>query len=160
MPAEHALLGLLAISESGSGHGYDLARRFDHGEPLGDVIRLEPGMVYHHLKKLERAGWVTAVADPAAGRPARRTFALSSTGRQELERWLAEPVGRTREIRLEFLIKLYFALILDPELALRLVDEQRTMFRRLVDSLSDRSRRSQRRGRRQRARAVVWRHGA
>jgi DNA-binding PadR family transcriptional regulator len=138
MPAEHALLGLLAASASGSGHGYDLARHFGPGAPLGNVLRLEPGMVYHHLKKLERLGWVAALADTTAGRPSRRVFALTDAGRDELDRWLAEPVAHTREIRLEFLAKLYFALLLDPRLALRLIDDQRDMCRRILDSLADR----------------------
>lgn len=141
MPAEHALLGVLATRESGSGHGYDLARHFGPEAPLGSVIRLEPGMVYHHLKKLERLGWVAVHPDTAPGRPARRPFALSPAGREELGRWLAEPVARTREIRLEFLVKLYFALVLDPALAVRLVDEQREICARLVESLSGRLRR-------------------
>jgi DNA-binding PadR family transcriptional regulator len=137
MPAEHALLGLLATSEDGAGHGYDLARRFGPDAPLGSVIRLEPGMVYHHLKKLERLGWVSMQADAAKGRPSRRVFALSPAGRTELGRWLSEPVAHTREIRLEFLVKLFFALLLDPQLAVRLVAEQRELCARLIDSLSD-----------------------
>ena len=67
MAAEHAILGLLALSESGMGHGYDLARQFSPEAPLGNVVRLEPGMVYHHLKKLERLGWVSAVPEIGTG---------------------------------------------------------------------------------------------
>ena len=140
MAAEHAILGLLALSESGIGHGYELARQFSPEAPLGNVVRLEPGMVYHHLKKLKRLGWVTAVPEAATGRSARRLFALSSSGRTELRRWLAEPVAHTREIRLDFLVKLYLALLLDPALAVRLVDEQRQQCARLVESLSNRLR--------------------
>jgi PadR family transcriptional regulator, regulatory protein AphA len=140
MAAEHAILGLLALSEFGTGHGYDLARQFSPEAPLGDVVRLEPGMVYHHLKKLERLGWVSAVAEAEPGRPVRRLFAISSSGRAALERWLSEPVARTREIRLDFLVKLYLALLLDPALAVRLVDEQRDLCARLVESLSNRLR--------------------
>jgi PadR family transcriptional regulator, regulatory protein AphA len=143
MAAEHAILGLLALSESGTGHGYDLARQFSPEAPLGNVVRLEPGMVYHHLKKLERLGWVTAVPETGPGRTARRLFALSSTGRSELRRWLSEPVARTREIRLDFLVKLYLALLLDPALAVRLIDEQRHLCARLVESLSNRLRTAQ-----------------
>ena len=143
MAAEHAILGLLALSESGIGHGYDLARQFSPEAPLGNVVRLEPGMVYHHLKKLERLGWVTVVPETRSGRSARRLFAMSSSGRAELRRWLAEPVARTREIRLDFLVKLYLALLLDPALAVRLVDEQRQLCARLVESLSSRLRRAQ-----------------
>ena len=138
MAAEHAILGLLALRDSGTGHGYDLARQFSPEAPLGNVVRLEPGMVYHHLKKLERLGWVSAVPDAEPGRPARRLFALSSSGRAELGRWLSEPVTHTREIRLDFLVKLYLALLLDPTLAVRLVDEQRDRCARLVESLANR----------------------
>src|SRR5918994_3107584 len=105
MAAEHAILGLLALSDSGMGHGYNLARQFSPEAPLGNVVRLEPGMVYHHLKKLERLGWVTVVPETGSGRSARRLLAMSSSGRAELRRWLAEPVARTREIRLDFLVK-------------------------------------------------------
>jgi PadR family transcriptional regulator, regulatory protein AphA len=138
MAAEHAILGLLALRDSGTGHGYDLARQFSPEAPLGNVVRLEPGMVYHHLKKLERLGWVSAVPEVEPGRPARRLFALTSSGRAELGRWLSEPVAHTREIRLDFLVKLYLALLLDPTLAVRLVDEQRDRCARLVESLANR----------------------
>jgi PadR family transcriptional regulator, regulatory protein AphA len=138
MAAEHAILGLLALRDSGTGHGYDLARQFSPEAPLGNVVRLEPGMVYHHLKKLERLGWVSAVPEVEPGRPARRLFALTSSGRAELGRWLSEPVAHTREIRLDFLVKLYLALLLDPTLAVRLVDEQRDRCARLVKSLANR----------------------
>ena len=138
MAAEHAILGLLALRDSGTGHGYDLARQFSPEAPLGNVVRLEPGMVYHHLKKLERLGWVSAVPEVEPGRPARRLFALTSSGRAELGRWLSEPVAPTREIRLDFLVKLYLTLLLDPTLAVRLVDEQRDRCARLVESLANR----------------------
>lgn len=137
MPAEHALLGLLAMRAGETGHGYELARGFGPDAPLGNVIRLEPGMVYHHLKKLERLGWVTVAADASPERPARRPFALSPTGRGELRRWLTEPVAHTREIRLDFLVKLYLTLVLEPALALRLIDEQRDICGRLIDALAE-----------------------
>jgi PadR family transcriptional regulator, regulatory protein AphA len=136
-PAEHALLGLLAAAEPGQpAHGYDLARRFGEGHPLGEVIRLEPGMLYHHLKNLDRRGWVDAATQPQPGRPPRRTFRLTAEGRAELDRWLAEPVSHTREIRLEFLLKLYFAGLLDPSRRAVLVREQRAVLGALADSLA------------------------
>jgi DNA-binding PadR family transcriptional regulator len=137
MPAEHAILGLLALHQGGApGYGYDLARSFGEGQPLAEILRLEPGMLYHHLKKLERAGWVEAEVATQTSRPARRTYQLTPAGEAELRRWLREPVARTREIRLEFLVKLYFARRLDPDQAAWLVDEQRDICRRLYDSLT------------------------
>ena len=138
MPAEHAILGLLVLDE-GTGHGYDLARHFGDGQPLADVIRLEPGMLYHHLKKLAKTGWVTSTTEPQGNRPPRLVYKITPDGRKELKRWLQEPVARTREIRLEFLVKLYFARRLDPTLATRLLAEQRETLHKLAESLAGHS---------------------
>jgi DNA-binding PadR family transcriptional regulator len=134
MPAEHALLGLIVL-EHGEAYGYELAHHFETGRPLGDVLRLEQAMLYQYLKKLERQGWVTGSLQPQGSRPPRQVYRLTPAGSAELRRWLEAPVARTREIRLEFLVKLFFARALDPDLAGRLVSEQLTMFRQHVASL-------------------------
>ncbi len=136
MPAEHAVLALLADA-GGTGHGYDLARQFQAGQPLGDVLRLEPSMLYHHLKKLERNGWVTTAVEPQGSRPPRQVHTLTETGRTEIDGWLAEPVQRTREIRLDFLVKLYFARRLSPDAVPDLVGRQRAILRDARDRLRD-----------------------
>ena len=136
LPAEHALLGLLSLA-GGTAHGYDLARQFRRDQPLGEVIRLEPAMLYKHLKKLARLGWLTMTTEDQAPRPPRQICHLTSSGEAELRRWLGEPVARTREIRLEFLVKLYFAMHLAPELALHLATEQRAVMLQLANSLAD-----------------------
>jgi PadR family transcriptional regulator AphA len=142
MPAEHAILGLLLLDD-GAGHGYDLARHFADGQPLAEVIRLEPGMLYHHLKKLNRSGWATASIEHQGTRPPRMVYRITDAGRAELHRWLREPVAHTREIRLEFLVKLYFARRLDARLAQRLIAEQLETCRRLEASLAAQLERAQ-----------------
>lgn len=137
MPAEHAILGLLSLGETdGSGYGYDLARHFAPGQPLAEILRLEPSMLYHHLKKLDRAGWVVVEIDAAGPRPPRRVYQLTPEGRRQLSHWLSEPVTHTREIRLEFLVKLYFARRLDPDRETVLLAEQHETLQRIADSLS------------------------
>lgn len=126
MPAEHAVLALLAAG-GGTGHGYDLARQFQAGQPLGEVLRLEPSMLYHHLKKLERNGWVTTEVEPQGSRPPRQVHTLTKAGRAEVDGWLVEPVERTREIRLDFLVKLYFVRRLAPQSVPALIDRQRVV---------------------------------
>ena len=44
-------------------------------------------------------------------------------------------MAHTREVRLEFLVKLYFARQLDPALATRLAEEQRNVMLQLAESL-------------------------
>lgn len=134
MTPEHALLGVLASTESGTGHGYDLARSFAPGSPLGSVLHLEAGMIYHHVKKLEKLGWLRLLSD-GGRRPGRRTVAITDEGRAALRDWLAEPVQHTREVRLEFLVKLYLALQLDEDTAQRLVQEQRALLEGVQESL-------------------------
>ncbi|HET8524790.1 MAG TPA: PadR family transcriptional regulator [Thermomicrobiales bacterium] len=136
MPAEHAILGLLMLDD-GAGHGYDLARHFTDGQPLATVLRLEAGMLYHHLKKLARAGWVTSTVEPQGSRPPRQIYRITPEGRAEVHRWLSEPVTKTREIRLEFLVKLYFAWRFNQRQAARLVAEQQETLRGLAASLTD-----------------------
>lgn len=136
-PAEHAILGLLYF-ESAGGHGYDLARHFGDDQPLGDILKLEPGMLYHHLKKLARTGWVTVDVEPQGTRPPRQVYTLTDEGRTELLRWLQEPVRHTREIRLEFLVKLYFARLLDPALAAELIGGQLERSHETASSLEQR----------------------
>jgi DNA-binding PadR family transcriptional regulator len=136
MPAEHAILGLLAESTSGA-HGYDLARNFSGEEPLGAIVRLEPGMLYHHLKKLDRVGWVAATVEQQGLRPPKQVYRLTESGREELERWLTSPVERTREIRLEFLVKLFFAQRVNPAMVINLITHQRETLQRNLASLSE-----------------------
>ena len=135
LPAEHALLGLIA-QVGGDIHGYELARHFDPEQPLGEVLRLEPSMLYQHLKKLERRGWLTMSLQPQGPRPPRQLYRITAAGRAELRRWLEAPVARTREIRLEFLVKLFFAIQFDAERAERLVAEQHAVCDQLAASLA------------------------
>jgi DNA-binding PadR family transcriptional regulator len=136
MPAEHAILGLLAEIDEGA-HGYDLARYFSAEEPLGAIVHLEPGMLYHHLKKLSKAGWVTATVEQQGTRPPRQVYQLTRSGQEELHRWLTEPVERTREIRLDFLVKLFFALRADSGLAGDLFRHQRETLERNAAKLAE-----------------------
>lgn len=133
MSPEYILLGLLQREPR---HGYDLAREFGADTTLGEIIHLEPSMLYAYLKKLEQAGLIRATLQAQGSRPPRRVFELTATGQEELRRWLAEPVERTRDLRLEFLLKLYIARDDAPELATRLIAEQHDVSARLVESLA------------------------
>jgi PadR family transcriptional regulator, regulatory protein AphA len=134
MAIEQTLLGLLATRPR---HGYDLTREFAPETTLGYIVHLESGMLYAHLKKLQKEGWVDARVEAQESRPARRIFSITPSGVQELQRWLAEPVSKTRDIRLDFLLKLYTAREHDPELAEKLVTEQRAVCESFIESLRE-----------------------
>lgn len=134
MAVEMTLLGLL---KDGPRHGYDLAREFSDGTVLGDIIHLEPSLLYANLKKLERDGFVRSTVQVQGSRPPRRMLELTDTGRDALAHWLAGPVERTRDLRLEFLLKLYIARQVDPERVIFLVAEQADVCRGFIASLGE-----------------------
>lgn len=105
-PAEYALLGLLW---NGPRHGYELHRAFAADQELGAICRLEQSQLYAFLKKLEHLGYLESTLEPQEGRPPRRVVGLTKTGRNTFRQWIEAPVPRPREVRLLFLIKLYFA---------------------------------------------------
>jgi len=70
-------------------------------------------------------------------RPPRQIYQITDHGLARLRQWLQSPVGHTREIRLDFLVKLYFAQKLDAALAASLVSTQLTILRDVRESLQD-----------------------
>ncbi|HEX2280656.1 MAG TPA: helix-turn-helix transcriptional regulator [Thermomicrobiales bacterium] len=134
MAIEQTLLGLLAREPR---HGYELTKEFMPETTLGDIVHLESGMLYAHLKKLQKEGWVTSQLEAQESRPPRRVFSITDAGRAELQRWLGEPVSKTRDIRLDFLLKLYTAQEHNPHLAEKLIGDQRAVCERLIESLRE-----------------------
>ncbi len=134
MAIEQTLLGLLATEPR---HGYELTKEFLPETTLGDIVHLESGMLYAHLKKLQKEGWVESRLEAQESRPARRIFFITPGGQDELDRWLSEPVGKTRDIRLDFLLKLYTARQHNPALAENLINEQRGACERFIVSLRE-----------------------
>ncbi|HLX58107.1 MAG TPA: helix-turn-helix transcriptional regulator [Ktedonobacteraceae bacterium] len=117
-PAEYAILGLL---ESQPMHGYEMFQQFQSGI-LGQIVRLEMSQMYAFLKKLERLQYIEAELEAQGVRPPRKIFHLTELGRATFHEWLTMPVERPREIRVLFLIKLYFAQSLFPNQMPRLID--------------------------------------
>jgi DNA-binding PadR family transcriptional regulator len=134
MATEYILLGLLQKEPR---HGYDLAREFAPGTTLGEVLHLEPGLLYANLKKLEHAGFIRSTLYMQESRPPRKVFELTDAGLDELCSWLSEPVSRTRDLRLEFLLKLHVAREFDPDLAARLIAQQHDLCVGFVESLKE-----------------------
>jgi PadR family transcriptional regulator, regulatory protein AphA len=133
--AEPARYTLLALLLHGPHHGYDLARAFAAESTLGAVIRLTMSHLYTLLSGLEREGLIVGEAQSAGARPRRRVYWLTDAGREAVHAWLREPVPHLRDLRLEFLLKLYFARLLDPEIAGALIEGQREIVQRLIDEM-------------------------
>ena len=101
-PLEQALLGFLM---QGPAHGYALHERAE--SELGRIWYMGMSNVYATLKDLETLGRVESRLDDE-GYPPRRVYAVTDAGRRSFLAWIREPVLAMRDIRVEFLAKLYF----------------------------------------------------
>jgi DNA-binding PadR family transcriptional regulator len=87
MALEHAIL--VSLTER-AGSGYELARRFDRS--IGFFWPATHQQIYRVLRRMDDAGWVTHTDVAQEGRPDKKVYEVSAAGREELTRWLAEPV--------------------------------------------------------------------
>jgi DNA-binding PadR family transcriptional regulator len=130
-PAEYAILGLLAEQPM---HGYELFQRFQN-EVLGQIVHIEMSQLYAFLKKLERLALIEAELEPQGTRPPRKVYQLTPAGRTLLHQWLTVPVERPRDVRIFFLIKLYFAQRQLPQQLPMLIEEEIAACARFLASL-------------------------
>jgi len=125
-------LGVLALLAEAPSHGYQLKADFE--ARTGSVWTVNVGQIYTILDRLEKDGLATPVDDPAdvpAGRD-RRPWAITPDGRKVVEAWFAEAAVDPAPSRDELLIKVLLALGRSPEVAVTVIDTQRTaLYRQL-----------------------------
>ncbi len=133
---EHALLGFL---QDEALHGYELYQRLQAAQGLGSIWRLKQAHLYALLSKLEAAGLVQPVATARPGAlpsevapcgRARRPLMLTTAGARAFCVWMDTPVGHGRDLRIEFLAKLFWAQREETGAAFELVTQQRVVCRR------------------------------
>ncbi len=128
---EHALLGFL---QDGPLHGYEIHQRLQTAQALGLVWRLKQAHLYALLGKLEDAELLEPASSDVPGTlspdimvrgRARRPLALTPTGARAFQVWIHRPVRHGRDLRIEFLAKLFWAQREGLTAASQLVQQQR-----------------------------------
>jgi DNA-binding PadR family transcriptional regulator len=125
---EYAVLGLLRRPM----HGYQVARELARGSGLGLVCPLRMSNVYFLLGNLQERGLVEIEAREEDRYPPRVLLRTTVAGRRAFDAWLREPVTRLRQVRLDFLVKLFFLSREDPALARELLTGQKEFCRRYL----------------------------
>ena len=105
-PLQYAILGLLHDQPA---HGYDRQRVFSLEGDLNGVVSVGQPALYAALKDLAARALVIGVEARDGARPPRTVYSLTPTGESEFEEWARTPVRRLRQVRLDFLLKVYFA---------------------------------------------------
>jgi DNA-binding PadR family transcriptional regulator len=126
---EHALLGFLLEEPM---HAYEMHQQLHEADALGLVWRIKQSQLYALLARLEDVGYLTTVTAPQETRPARKMLHLTPAGRAAFERWRETPVQHGRDLRQEFLAKLYFAQREGHGCVQRLVGAQRALNQRIL----------------------------
>ncbi|GAB3135855.1 PadR family transcriptional regulator [Tsukamurella serpentis] len=100
MALEHALL--VSLSER-SGSGYQLTRRFDRS--IGHWWRASHQQIYKTLARMTESGLVTFVEQAQDGKPDKKVYSITDTGRKTLSEWIRTP-GKDLSDRRELATKI------------------------------------------------------
>jgi len=100
---EYALLGALM---SGPRHGYEILQFLETG--LGPAWRVSTSQLYVLLKRLDKEGLVNSTLETQDTRPSKRVFSIMPPGERRFLEWLKSPTDHVRDLRIEFLAKLFF----------------------------------------------------
>jgi PadR family transcriptional regulator AphA len=126
--AEHAILGLVCQQP---GHGYQLAQEIAPSAGLGLILPLRLSNIYFLLGNLEERGLIEIAQREDDAYPPKTVFQATTAGRRAFESWIREPLTRLRQVRLDFLLKVYFLRQRGDEIP-ALLDEQIAFCERYV----------------------------
>ena len=100
--SRYAILGMIC---TGPMSGYAIKKAIESS--VANFWHESYGQIYPILKQLADAGFTTSHTEKQEGKPERYVYTLTERGREELVRWLTEPVEHAVE-RNELLLKLFF----------------------------------------------------
>lgn len=133
--AEYAVLGALM---SGPKHGYEIIQFLENA--LGFSWYVGTSQLYSVLKRLERDGLVRSTVETQHNRPSKRMFTLTKEGREALKSWLKTPSEHVRDMRVEFLAKLFFLRNLSRKEGPELIEAQIRVLEKSKERISKKKR--------------------
>lgn len=135
---EHALLGFLVETPQ---HAYAVHQQMIN-TPLGHVWHIKQSALYAMITRLHDDAYITVTADNTDSR-GKRYLAITTAGHHVFASWCRTPVAHPRDIRIEFLAKLYFTLRCYPDSAASLLHQQHRLCHEWLNQLDDQPRHDQ-----------------
>lgn len=132
LPIEMVALGFLVRAPA---HGYQLYQQVQ--DELGFFWHIGMGYLYNALRALEQEGLVASSQVPQADRPSRKVYSITPAGKRAFMKWVRSPVQAVRDLRVEFLAKLYFHLALNLEGTDELLAAQRALLRERLAQMEE-----------------------
>lgn len=114
----YAMLSLLAREPLS---GYDIKQHMNNR--LGPFWKAGSNQVYPELAKMEEEALIKLHGiEQNANRPARKLYAITEAGQEEIIRWTLEP-GELPNIRDDFKLKAYNSWLIEPEKMIEHIQE-------------------------------------
>ncbi len=110
MSLKHALLGFLSICPA---TGYELKGVFENS--VQHFWNADLSQIYRSLDEIKNEGLATVKVEPQAGKPPRHIYFIAEKGREELLRWLRDPIKDMPTIRNPLLVKVFFGALVSKE---------------------------------------------
>jgi PadR family transcriptional regulator AphA len=135
---EHALIGFVLPKPL---HAYALHRALS-ASPIGKVWHVKQSALYAMTLRLEADG-LLSFSDEEPTQRGKRLMHCTPAGQAAFAQWCSSVVSHPRDIRMDFLAKLYFVQMLHPELRAQLFADQlaeceQWLIRHRVDPGNDR----------------------
>lgn len=103
-------LGFLTTKEA---TGYEIKKEFEEGF-FSHFIEASYGSIYPALNQLAAQGLVTVREEEQAGKPDKKVYAITESGRSVLSKWLAVVPARDK-YKSEFLFEMFLQHYLTPQ---------------------------------------------
>lgn len=130
MNLKTVMLGFLAREAM---TGYELKHLM--GRSVGFFFGASYGSIYPALRDLEGGGFVRSTAVVQDGRPNKKVYEITDSGRERFRASLAEPPAGD-SFRSEFMMHLFFGHLHDPGRLLELVHRRREGCRAAIETLN------------------------
>ncbi len=133
---EYVLLGAMM---GGPRHGYEILRFLNTS--LDSTWYVSTSQLYSLLKRLDDRGLLESMIEAQETRPSKRVFSLTPKGEKAFLTWLHRPTQHVRDIRMEFLAKLFFFRRLSMKGSGRLIENQLDVLQKIRKKIENKQKR-------------------
>lgn len=128
---------ILAILNFGDASGYEIKKQSTEGA-FSFFVDISYGSIYPTLARLEKEGLVTCRSESQTGKPDKKVYSITETGKLEFFKTLASPPQQDK-FKSEFLLVAMCADMTSPEVIQRAIDAHMAEIKNIETQISEMS---------------------
>lgn len=118
-------ISILGFFQERPYHGYELFKHMTQTVEFERIWHVKQSLFYGFLDKFHQDGFLQLRVVEGEQYPDRKEYQLTASGQKLLDDWMRTPVRHGRDMRQEFLAKLYFAFNNHESVAIDLILSQK-----------------------------------